>query len=488
METPMLHERQRKILRYLNESGGCMTGAELSQRLNISSRTIRSDIVEINRRIPTEIGQIQASRGSGYRLVIHDRERFHSYISTGLNLLTREDRSRHLLVALLWATEPLSLEQLEDEMFVSRTTLEGDIRWLQSSWLTERLQFIRKRVTISLVPDEAEFRLTLLRMYSDDIDFHSRSAVIVPGGNIQEEEIRALRSRLRDALSSNGIFLDDYQFLYFSLAVWMASARADRPFQSGGYPCCDCVNAAVAQIVAASAPSLPENAEPWLREILQRTLAQPDERCHELAFSVLQDCAARFSAPYLAEGSFPETLEKFIMECRCRMAFPRFHRQDLLLELTQSYPDITAIAQHITDSITQSLEISGLCVDHRILVPGILTARSEYVAAHPEVQPVAILVCHLSSAISGYLYMRLSQHYAGRLRIIGPFPVYNKALWQALPGDFIISTADMASFRTLPLPAVTISPRTAPEDFQKVNAMFYSITQARSFPPTGNTP
>ena len=474
METPMLHERQRKILRYLNESGGCMTGAELSQRLNISSRTIRSDIVEI--------------RGSGYRLVIHDREQFHSYISTGLNLLTREDRSRHLLVALLWATEPLSLEQLEDEMFVSRTTLEGDIRWLQSSWLTERLQFIRKRVTISLVPDEAEFRLTLLRMYSDDIDFHSRSAVIVPGGNIQEEEIRALRSRLRDALSSNGIFLDDYQFLYFSLAVWMASARADRPFQPGGYPCCDCVNAAVAQIVAASAPSLPENAEPWLREILQRTLAQPDERCHELAFSVLQDCAARFSAPYLAEGSFPETLEKFIMECRCRMAFPRFHRQDLLLELTQSYPDITAIAQHITDSITQSLEISGLCVDHRILVPGILTARSEYVAAHPEVQPVAILVCHLSSAISGYLYMRLSQHYAGRLRIIGPFPVYNKALWQALPGDFIISTADMASFRTLPLPAVTISPRTAPEDFQKVNAMFYSITQARSFPPTGNTP
>ena len=221
METPMLHERQRKILRYLNESGGCMTGAELSQRLNISSRTIRSDIVEINRRIPAEIGQIQASRGSGYRLVIHDREQFHSYISTGLNLLTREDRSRHLLVALLWATEPLSLEQLEDEMFVSRTTLEGDIRWLQSSWLTERLQFIRKRVTISLVPDEAEFRLTLLRMYSDDIDFHSRSAVIVPGGNIQEEEIRALRSRLRDALSSNGIFLDDYQFLYFSLAVWI---------------------------------------------------------------------------------------------------------------------------------------------------------------------------------------------------------------------------------------------------------------------------
>lgn len=65
METPMLHERQRKILRYLNESGGCMTGAELSQRLNISSRTIRSDIVEINRRIPAEIGQIQASRGSG---------------------------------------------------------------------------------------------------------------------------------------------------------------------------------------------------------------------------------------------------------------------------------------------------------------------------------------------------------------------------------------------------------------------------------------
>ena len=119
MEIPMLHERQRKILRYLNEFGDCMTGSDLSQRLQISSRTIRSDIAEINRCIPPEIAQIQASRGSGYRLVIHNRDEFHRYISTGLNLLTREDRSRHLLIALLWATEPLNLEQLEDEMFVS---------------------------------------------------------------------------------------------------------------------------------------------------------------------------------------------------------------------------------------------------------------------------------------------------------------------------------------------------------------------------------
>ena len=218
MEIPMLHERQRKILRYLNEFGDCMTGSDLSQRLQISSRTIRSDIAEINRCIPPEIAQIQASRGSGYRLVIHNRDEFHRYISTGLNLLTREDRSRHLLIALLWATEPLNLEQLEDEMFVSRTTLEGDIRWLQSSWLTERLRFVRRKVTISLVPDEVEFRLTLLRMYSDDIDFHSRNAIIVPDGSIPHEDIQSLRAGLRDALSANGIFLDDFQFLYFSLA------------------------------------------------------------------------------------------------------------------------------------------------------------------------------------------------------------------------------------------------------------------------------
>lgn len=483
MEIPMLHERQRKILRYLNEFGDCMTGSDLSQRLQISSRTIRSDIAEINRCIPPEIAQIQASRGSGYRLVIHNRDEFHRYISTGLNLLTREDRSRHLLIALLWATEPLNLEQLEDEMFVSRTTLEGDIRWLQSSWLTERLRFVRRKVTISLVPDEVEFRLTLLRMYSDDIDFHSRNAIIVPDGSIPHEDIQSLRAGLRDALSANGIFLDDFQFLYFSLAVWMAAARADRPLEPHDCPCSAPVKAVVAQILKklSQVQQFPDSAEPWLCEILESTLTQPDDRSFALAQSIARENALRFDAPYLDSTFFHNMLAKFVVECRCRMAFPRFHRLDLLLELTRNYPDITQIAEALASDITQSLAVSPRCVDPRILVPGILTARSEYVSAHPEIQPVAILVCHLSSSISSYLYMRLSQHYAGRLRLIGPFPVYNKTLWQDLPGDFIISTVDMASFRALPLPAVTISPRTAPEDFQKINTMFYNLTKDRKF-------
>ena len=132
----ILRDRQRKILRFLNGNQVYMTGQALSERLGISARTVRSDIVEINRCIDPTVAKIIAYRSKGYRLEIYDRERFHSYISGNVVLLTREDRTQYLLLRLLWSEAPLRLDQLEDEMYISRTTLEGDIQALQSNWLT----------------------------------------------------------------------------------------------------------------------------------------------------------------------------------------------------------------------------------------------------------------------------------------------------------------------------------------------------------------
>ena len=43
-----LSSREKKILSLLNSTHGIVTGNELSTKLNVSERTIRSDISDIN--------------------------------------------------------------------------------------------------------------------------------------------------------------------------------------------------------------------------------------------------------------------------------------------------------------------------------------------------------------------------------------------------------------------------------------------------------
>jgi len=62
----ILRDRQRKILRFLNGNQVYMTGQALSERLGISARTVRSDIVEINRCIDPTVAKIIAYRSKGY--------------------------------------------------------------------------------------------------------------------------------------------------------------------------------------------------------------------------------------------------------------------------------------------------------------------------------------------------------------------------------------------------------------------------------------
>ena len=62
----MLNKRQEKIILLLDDSKSWITGKEISRLMNVSDRTIRSDIDTINRYYDKTL--IESNLRSGYRI------------------------------------------------------------------------------------------------------------------------------------------------------------------------------------------------------------------------------------------------------------------------------------------------------------------------------------------------------------------------------------------------------------------------------------
>jgi lichenan operon transcriptional antiterminator len=175
MESITLSLRQRKLLNLIQNQTTHITGQALAKQLNVSPRTIRSDIVEINRCLISCDAKISAVRSKGYYLECADITEFQELFKTDDLLLTREDRIRYLTFQLCLSELPLNQYDLEDEMYVSKTTLENDIASLKQQYFLAppHIQLIHTGDSWEFEQDEAKRRALLNHLFHSDWDYNT---------------------------------------------------------------------------------------------------------------------------------------------------------------------------------------------------------------------------------------------------------------------------------------------------------------------------
>lgn len=139
MQQIILSLRQRKILHSLKYNSDYITGEELAIELNVSSRTIRNDINEINNLLKDYGIIIESKRSVGYLLKTNSPDQLAHVLKINDSFLSRDDRIRYILYRLCVEAEPINLYDLEDEMFVSSTTLDMDIQTMRKNYLQPEL-------------------------------------------------------------------------------------------------------------------------------------------------------------------------------------------------------------------------------------------------------------------------------------------------------------------------------------------------------------
>lgn len=219
--------RQRQLIHYLQHASGYVTGNELAKVLHTSSRTVRTDVSELNSLLKKDQIQILSKHHHGYRLHAEDPESLKDLTRSAESYLSRTERLRHLVLRLSLSDIPLDLDELSDEMYISKATLENDLKSLRKEFLL-RYPFIRmarNKNRISFENDERKKRAMLCQLYADSWDYISYGNAFYQYEYLDEDTVRLCTRKLHQYMVQYKIRLEDTNVVHLNLQLAIALRR-----------------------------------------------------------------------------------------------------------------------------------------------------------------------------------------------------------------------------------------------------------------------
>ena len=143
----MLNKRQEKIILLLNDTKAWMTGKEISNLMNVSDRTIRSDIDTINHFYDEPI--IESNLRSGY----HVRDDVNASLTNNLKSVvpqTPQERCVYIIRSLLFEKKQIDLLDLQDQVFISGYSIDNDIKRIKTILEPYHVKIVRSKNYIHL--------------------------------------------------------------------------------------------------------------------------------------------------------------------------------------------------------------------------------------------------------------------------------------------------------------------------------------------------
>ena len=160
----MQNKRQEQLLAILSERGDWMTSRQLAGLLQVSDRTIRSDVEAINKH--TDPPPIESNVRQGYRLCGDARPALASGAKTREADIPQTPGARcaYMIQKLLFEVKELNLTMLQSQIYVSGYSIDNDLKRIRKMLEPYGgLKLVRNKECISLKGDEASKR----RFYRD---------------------------------------------------------------------------------------------------------------------------------------------------------------------------------------------------------------------------------------------------------------------------------------------------------------------------------
>jgi lichenan operon transcriptional antiterminator len=469
--------RQRRLLERLQNQTGYMTGSALADYLNVSVRTVRSDLTFINDRLREEGVQVEARPRYGYRLDEKCRSFLNSQSRGGNSWLTREERLRHIVVLLCMQDEPLDLYDLSDSMYISQTTLENDLTALRRTYLEEpgSLALLRVRNTICFAQDERGRRALLCRLYSGNWNYNGR------GNRYFDDRFLRDSAGRRDpachgSLSERGApAVEDVNMVVLNLMIAIAAERirAGHVLPPAEAPCPD-----PASVQAGNA--ILDRLEPVPRLRFFRRGAGRDLPAYRLQpHAGQQQAALRYAAGvfrrrHAAAGGGLSAQDQGSLPHRpsALRGFP-----DHLLQFIRSLslPESNFNRVEVSDSQLQThlrieLEMAFMFQEFAVSAFGRYLKAEELVYLafclsgairlyFREMPPLrTVILCQYNLTAAWFLKERVLHDYGGHIRMLALLPMYRKDSYDFSDTDLILTTANKAIGGEYGKKSLTISP------------------------------
>ncbi|AKK82167.1 BglG family transcription antiterminator [Klebsiella aerogenes] len=451
---------------------------ELAQRLSVSTRTVRADITALNALLAQYGAQFTLNRGSGYQLKIDDRSRFQALEETAPKTQhvprTAQERIHFLLVRFLTSAFSIKLEDLADEWFVSRATLQNDMVEVRERFQRYQLTLeTRPRHGMKLFGSEVSIRACLTDLLWE-LTLQGGMNPLISAEALEADVPAQLEPVLQETLTRHHIRLTDVGERFICLYGAVVVRRV-----SEGYPLADFSAEDVAQNVRDAARDLAGELqrlagkpfspaeEEWLcvhiaarqvQDVDPETISADDDEA--LVNYILRYINSQYNYNLLDDAQLHADLLTHIKTMITRVRYQIMIPNPLLDNIKQHYPmawDMTLAAVSSWGKYTP-YTISENEIGFLVLHIGVGLERHYNIGYQR--QPHVLLVCDTSNAMVRMIEAILQRKYP-QLAIAATISQREYEQREAIDEDFVISTVRIGEKDK---PVVTIAP--FPTDYQ----------------------
>ncbi|MGN9165927.1 BglG family transcription antiterminator [Tissierellaceae bacterium HCP3S3_D8] len=489
----MTYERQKKIFLYLLNSDIGLSGNELSRSFNVSTRTIRSDIKFLNKIIEKYNIIINSSNHEGYYIPKEQR-------LTGLSIIdkvfeeensimkipnTPSERFAFIIFKLSFSTDYISMEELANLIFVSKTTIYLDIKDINKE--LKKYQFLELEISpikgLKLLGDERAKRLLIFNVLKrerlkDNLMLSKSFYYAFPDKETNlDKEILFVYETIVNVLNKYGYILTDKDVSLLVKDILISIKRIQM-----GFIIEDKIHE---ELNLTIAKALKKDIEDYFNI----SLDYEELEYFQYSFNTKRILNIN-SKEYVLKGEAEEIVEEFIIKVREsfnidftnnenfknnlmlhlnsmieRVRFRHFEENSLKNQIKSNYPFAFEISMIIVPIIKYKLNVI------------INEAEVSYIALHVAVALENIykktniaIICGSGLGTAQLVKSKMLFYYNEQINIVGYFPIYK--LNNILKGeygevDLIVSTIPI-NYKSCNVPVVQVNPLINQEDLNKI--------------------
>ncbi|RSJ55788.1 putative licABCH operon regulator [Streptococcus gordonii] len=480
----MLKKRQNNIIDILNDKADWITGNTLAQMLNVSDRTIRSDIESINTEYQREI--IFSNKRLGYKLDEHAISEMeletHNIIPQ-----TPQERCIWIIKELLFNSRELNLYDLESRVFISGYSIENDLGRIKKMIKDYHLNLKRSKNFVELIGEENEKRKLYRKLLTDEVQ-----------GNFTNLNILATLFSDFDFLKISDIFTGtcyeyDYQIKesLFPIVMIHAGVAIERII-SGNY----------AENIDLPDESFTETLEYQLSQdffarveqgcqihsveneiikfaiLLCSSNSQQDftqkKEIREIVVAVLAKINDNFDIDFSGDEALVSGLGNHISSLIERQKTNTSMSNVYLREIKRKYPLVFEMAVHAGEVLSERLEKK---VGENELSFIALHLGAAYDRVNSPSKYRAVVIIPNNQMLSKPFIDKINSHFEDRMTIVFNYKIFDERQVRAISPDLIISTVSLK--HQIKIPTLQLSLLFDYEDESKIFQLLNQLDKER---------
>ncbi|MFD1362388.1 BglG family transcription antiterminator [Lentibacillus salinarum] len=494
-----MNTRLQQIIQQLLTTDELQTSSELATALQVSSKTIRTDIKEISKLLNNDIAYIESHRGKGFRINVINEDGFKQFLQKTVEKNNQvvptepENRIQFLIERLLLQSSYIKMDDLAEELFISRSTLQTDLKNVRE--VMERYNLFldhKPNYGIKVFGDEIKIRFCI-----SEYIFNQKPNMVDQTANwieiLPKDEMEWIRDSILSKLRKHKIIITDISLhnLITHIAIACKRIRDEKVveiYREELSRITDKKEYTIAKEIVEEIEqklkvSFSVNETAYLAIHLQGTKKVHseteieevksilDEDIQDLTRNILERIDNVYSLDLSGDKELIMALSLHLKPAINRYTYQMNLRNPMLEEIKNKYPFSFEAALTGADVIRKKL---GISIDESEI--GYMALHIEAALERQEKsernKKRCLIVCASGLGTAQLLLMKLKNQFRDELNIVGTTEYYNLNSQSIHNLDLIISTIPIPE--KLPIPVVQVSTLLGNQDVNKIEKLIHN--------------